>query len=109
MSECRLHSQGCADGTFGVVLVGDWGAEEGEDSITEDLVDPAPEGGDVVDEQLKSGVDQPLDGFGIAVLGQCRETDEIGEQHRCDPTFFCLSSGDGIAARRTEPCICGNL
>ena len=109
MSERRLHPQRRPHGALGVVLVGDRGAEQGEDSVTEDLVDPAAERGDVVDEQLKAGVDQPLDGFGIAVLGQRRETDEIGEQHRGDPPFFCLRGGDGVAARRAEPGICRNL
>ena len=63
MGERRLHSQRRPHGAFGVVLVGDRGTEQGEDSVAEDLVDPASERGDVVDEQLKAGVDQPLDGF----------------------------------------------
>ena len=44
VGERRLHPQRGADRPFGVVLVGDRSAEQGEDPVTEDLVDPAAEG-----------------------------------------------------------------
>ena len=109
VGERRLHPQRRPHRAFGVVLVSDRRAEQGEDAVAEDLVDPAAEGGDVVDEQLEARVDQPLDGFGIAVLGQGREPDQIGEQHRGDPPFLGLRGRDGIPARRAEPGICRNL
>ena len=109
VSQRRLHAQCGAHGAFGVVLVRDRCAEQGEDPVAEDLVDPAAERGDVVDEQLEARVDQPLDGFGIAVLGQRREPDEIGEQHGGDAPLLGLCGRDRVAACRAEPGICRNL
>ena len=108
-AERRLHSQRRPHRAFGVVLVGDRRAEQGEDAVAEDLVDPPAERRDVVDEQLEARVDQPLDGFGIAVLGQRGEPDEIGEQHRRDASLFGLRGGDRVPAGRAEPGICRNL
>ena len=42
-----LHPQRGAHRPFGVVLVGDRGAEERDDLVADDLVEPASEGGDV--------------------------------------------------------------
>ena len=60
-----LHAQPGADRTLGVVLVGDRRAEQGDDGVAHDLVDPAAERLDVVGEPLEAPVDQRLDLLGI--------------------------------------------
>ncbi len=75
-----LHAQAGAHGALGVVLVGDRRAEEGEDGVADDLVDPAAEVGDVGGEPLEAAVDQVLDLLGVACLGEVGEPDEVGEQ-----------------------------
>ena len=55
-----LHPQRGAHRTLGVVLVGDGRAEQREDAVTEELVDPAAERRDVVDQALEARVDEPL-------------------------------------------------
>ena len=43
---------------LGVVLVGDRGAEQGDDLVADDLVEAAAEGRDVGDEPLEAAVDE---------------------------------------------------
>ena len=47
--------------------------------------------------------------FGVEVLGQRGEPDEVGEQHRDDAPLFALRGRDRVPARRAEPGICRNL
>ena len=104
-----LHPQRGAHRALGVVLVGDRRAEQRQDPVAEDLVDPPAERRDVVDQQLEARVDQSLHLLGIAVLGQRGEPDEVGEQHGDDAPFLALRGGDRVPARRAEPGICRNL
>ena len=60
-----LHAERGAHGPLGVVLVGDRRAEQGDDLVADDLVEPAAEGGDVGDEPLEAVVDQTFDLLGI--------------------------------------------
>ena len=62
-----VHAQRGPHRPFGVVLVGDRRAEEGDDLVADDLVEPAAEGDDVGDELLEAVVDEPLDLLGIGV------------------------------------------
>ena len=109
VSQRCLHAQRGAHGAFGVVLVRDRRAEQREDAVAEDLVDPAAERRDVVDEQLEARVDQPLDGLRIAMFSQCCEPDQIGEQHGGDPPLLGLRRRDRVTTCRAEPGICRNL
>jgi hypothetical protein len=88
-----------AHGALGIVLVGDRGAEQGEDGIADDLVDPAAEGLDVRDQTLEAPVDQPFHLFGITSLGHRREAHEIGEQDGHDPALVPPQLELGAAAR----------
>ena len=63
--ERLVHAQRGPHGPLGVVLVGDRGAEQGDDLVADDLVEPAAEGGDVGDEPLEAVVDEALHLLGV--------------------------------------------
>ena len=100
--EGLLHAEPGPNGALGVVLVGDRGAEEGEDGVADDLVDPAAEVGDVGGEPLEAAVDEVLDLLGVAGLGEVGEPDQVGEQHG-DDAALVGTGRQGAAARGTEP------
>ena len=75
-------------GSLGVVLVSDGGAEQGDDAVAEQLVDAPTELLDVGDEPLEARFDQALDLLGVAVLGKCGVSDQVGEQDRDDASFL---------------------
>jgi hypothetical protein len=102
-----VHLDRGPDRTIGVVLVSDRRAEQREDAVAEDLVDTTAEGGDVGDQPLEAGVDQPLHPLGIEVLGQCGVADEVGEDDRDEPPFFSDGGSDLVTARRAEACAVG--
>ena len=85
------------DGPLGVVLVGDRGAEQGDDGVAEQLVDAPAERLDVGDEALEARLDQALHRLGVEVLGQRRVADEVGEQDGDDAP---LLGGEVEAAHR---------
>ena len=79
-----LHLQPGAHRPLGIVLVGHRCAEQGEDPVTEQLVDPTAVLGDVVDQPGEAALDEPLGLLRVHELGERGEPDEIGEQHRDD-------------------------
>jgi hypothetical protein len=56
-----MELEGRPHRSLGVVLVGGRRAEQGEDGVADDLVDPATERLDVGDEALEAAVGEPLD------------------------------------------------
>src|SRR5262249_57880732 len=78
--ERALHLERGPYRPLGVVLVGDWRSEEGDDGVADDLVDLATEGGDVCDQPFEAAVDEVLDVLGISRLGEGGEADEGGEE-----------------------------
>ena len=102
-SQRRLHLERGAHGPLGVVLVGDRGAEQGDDRVADDLVDLAAEGVDVGRQPREAAVDEVLDVLGVAPLGQRGEADEVGEQHGDDPAFV----GVAVGARVQRVCAGG--
>ncbi len=100
--ECLVQLEGGPHGPLGVVLVGDGGAEQGQDGIAHDLVDPSAEGDDVGDQPLEAPVHQLLDLLGVAVLRQCGEPDQVGE-HDGDHAPFVAAHLQVGTARRAEP------
>ena len=92
-------------GPLGVVLVGDGGAEQGDDGVAEQLVDAAAERLDVRHQALEARLDQALDALGVEVLGERGVADEVGEQHRDDAALLQhgVRLGHAGAARRAEP------
>ena len=82
--------------------MGDRRTEQGHDRIADDLVDPSAERGDVVGEPGETTIDQVLDLFGIAVLREAGEPDDVGEEHGDDPSLVG-PSGEFVAARAAEP------
>ena len=72
--------EGGADGPLGVVLVGGRRAPHRHDRVADELLDrPAVELDDLGG-GLEVAAQQLADGLGIAVLGEAREADEVGEQ-----------------------------
>ena len=53
-----VHAQAGPHRPFGVVLVGDRGAEQGDDLVADDLVEATAEGRDVDDEPLEAPIDE---------------------------------------------------
>ena len=100
--EGLLHPHGRPDGPLGIVLVGQRCAEQREDGVADDLVDPPTEGGDVGDEALEGRIDDPLHRFRVATLREGGETDQIGEEHGDDPAFL-RPARQGVPAVRAEP------
>ena len=102
--ERALHPQGGPHGPLGVVLVGNRGAEQGDDGVAEQLVDAPAEALDVGDEALEARLDEALDPLRIEVLGQRRVADQIGEQHGDDAPLLQRAVGlrHGRPARRAE-------
>ena len=93
-----LHRQRRAHGPVGVVLVRDRRPEQRDDRVAEHLVDDAAVGLDVGDEQREGGVDEALDLFGVAALGERREADDVGEQHGHDPPLLVGDRLGNVAA-----------
>ena len=98
-----LHPQAGAHGALRIVLVRHRRAEQGEDPVAEQLVDPAAVLGDVVHEAGEGPVDQPLGLLGVHVLGQGGEPDEVGEQHGDDPPLLVGQHAERVTARGAEP------
>src|SRR5918994_801456 len=84
---------------LGVVLVGDRGAEQGQDGIAHDLVHPSAEGDDVGDQPLEAPVDQGLHLLGVAVLRQPGEPDQVGEHHSDHTPLVAAHLQVGAACR----------
>ncbi len=63
-------------------------AEEGDDGVTDDLVDHAAEGHHVGDQALEAAVHQVLDRLRVAALGQRRVAHQVGEQDGDHPTLI---------------------
>ena len=97
----RLQPERGAHGTLGVVLVGDGGAEDGEQPVADDLVDTAAEVGDVGGQALEEAVDQVLDLLGVAAFGEGGEAHEVGEQDRDHPALVAAVD-EGLAAVGAE-------
>ena len=106
--ERLLHPQGGPDGPLGVVLVGDRRAEQGDDGVADDLVDPAAEGIDVGDEPLEAAVDQVLDLLRVHRLGQRGVPDEVREEDRHDPTLVSPQA-QVLSALRAEASACRHV
>ena len=102
-AERSMHLDGGTRRTIRIVLMGHRRPEQREDSVAEDLVDPAAEPFDLVDEQLERTVDQPLQALGIEVLGQSGVPHQIGEDDSDDASFFTGLRFDAVPAERTEP------
>ena len=80
--ERALHLQRGPHGALGVVLVGDRRAEQRDDRVADDLVDPAAEGGDVGRRAARStGRRGSSPARGRASRDMRGEADEVGEQH----------------------------
>ena len=91
-----------AHGPLRVVFVGDRRTEQGEDRVTDDLVDLPAERSDICHEALEAVVDQVLQLLGIHRLGETGEADEVGEQHRHDAPLV-RARHEAVPARGAEP------
>jgi hypothetical protein len=102
LGEGLLHAQPGAHRPLRIVLVRDRRAEQRHDRVPDDLVDLAAERVDVSCEALEAEVDEVLDPLGIGGLRERRESHEVGEQDRREPSF--VGSGhERVATRGAEP------
>jgi hypothetical protein len=69
-------------GAPGCVLVRDRRAEQGHDTITRVLVDRSLEPVHLGRDHLEAPIDDGVDLFRVALLGERAESREVGEQHR---------------------------
>ena len=76
------HRQPGGDGPLGIVIVGLRDAEHRHQAVAHVLVDGAAVAGDHLAHAPEGSVDDPRHGLGVGVLGQRREPDDVGEQHR---------------------------
>ena len=104
-----LHRQRRPNGAVGVVLVGDRRPEQGEDPVAEDLVDAAAIGLDVLDHPLECAVDQPLDPFGVEMLAEPGEPDDVSEEDGDDASLLASRGAHLPATERAEVRSLGEL
>ncbi len=90
-----------ADGALGVVLVGDGRAPDRHDRVADELLDRAAVQLDDLGRGVEVAAQELADGLGVAVLGERREADEVGEQ---DVTRR-RSAVAGVAAGRHRPAL----
>ena len=80
---------------LGVVLVGDRRAPDGHDGVADELLDRPAVAGDHLAGDLEVAGQGVADLLGVALLGERREPDEVGEEHRDVPPL-----GDGSGGGR---------
>ena len=84
-----------ANRPFGVVLPGDRRAPDGHHRVADELLDRAAVALDDLARQVEVAGQELADLLGVALLGERREADEVGEQ---DGDVTAL--GDGLSGRR---------
>ena len=87
--QALLDLQRRTEGALGVVLVGDWRAEERHHAVAEKLVDRTFVAVNGVQDHLEDAVHDPVHVFGIELLGHRREARHIRE-HDCDDLPLAL-------------------
>ena len=85
-----------ADGPLGVVLVGGRGAPDGHDRVADELLHRPAVQLDDLGGGLEVVAQQLADGLGIAVLGEAREADEVGEEDGDQAPLGRCRSGWGL-------------
>ena len=103
LGERLLHPQRGPHRPLGVVLVRDRRAEQGDDLVADDLVEPAAERGDVGDEPLEAVVDEAFHLLGVGVGREGGEADEVGHQHGDQPALVGRPPGADRTPGRTVP------
>ena len=115
-AEDPLHAEGAAERPLRVVLVSDGSTEDHEDGVPDELLDRPVVAERLLGEVLEDARDEDLELLGIEVVGERREPDEVGEQHRDEPALLVLHTskyrarvfgrargGAKSAKRRREP------
>ena len=72
--------EGGPDGALGVVLVGDRGAPDGHDGITDELLDRAAVALDDLAGKVEVAAEELAHRLRVRLLGERREADEVGEE-----------------------------
>ena len=101
LADRPLHDQRGPYRAFSVVLMGDRRAEQGDDGVAHDLVDPPAELGHHRHQPLEAAIDEVLHVFGVARLAQRREADDVGENHRDDAPLVA-ARGEYLATGGAE-------
>ena len=95
VTDGALDREGGVSGAPGRVLVRDRRAEQGHDAIARVLIDRALEAMHLGRDHLEATIDDGVDLFWVALLGECAKSREIGEQHRHLPPL-ALERGPGL-------------
>jgi len=82
LGEQLLHTERAAKRALRVVLVGDRRSEDHEDRIADELLDRAVVPERLLGEVLEDAGDEHLQLLRVEILGERRESDEVGEKHR---------------------------
>ena len=98
-----------ADRALGVILVRDRRAPHGHDRVTDELLDRPAVAPDDLARDLEVPGQQVADRLRVAVLGQRREADEVGEQDRSPAAARrCAASATGSAPMAAELGVTGS-
>ena len=81
---------------MGILLLGAVEAEDGHHRVADELLHDATVGLDVLVPAHEVGVDHGSDIFGVELLGQHGEVDEVGEQDRDELALLCARSADQL-------------
>ena len=90
--QCLVYGQSRAHGPFGVVAVRHGRAEEGEQTVARVLGHGAAEAAHLLLLQARQLVEEELRALGTETLADRGRVDDVGDQHRHDPTL-----ADGLA------------
>ena len=101
------HSERCADGAFGIVLVRRRRAVDGDHGVADELLDRAAVALQVAPERLVVAAQERADVLGIELLRARRRPDEIDEDRGDDLPLLRRSrpGGQHRSAGVAEPCI----
>ena len=88
--EDALHRERGAEGALRVVLVRDGRAEDDEDRVADELLDRAVVPDRLLGEVLEDARDEDLELLRVHLIGELRESGEVGEQHRHEAALLVL-------------------
>ena len=100
--EDALHRERGAEGALRVVLVRDGRAEHDEDRVADELLDRAVVPDRLLGEVLEDARNEDLELLRVHLIGELRESREVGEKHRHETALLVLCSStaaSGACAR----------
>jgi hypothetical protein len=77
----------CPNAALGIVLLRDGRAPQRHHRVADELLDPAAVPLDHIPSRVEVAREELANLLGVAVLGERREADQVGEEHRDDPAL----------------------